>query len=374
MTIAFDITSLKYGRPPHDGMANYLYQSMSLLLAKNDVHVIGIGLATSNRIFAHKNYSFIDVSEYFTTNELNYEQYYYYLNFILPMVLKKTRVDIIHGTDNFNIPLDTTETKKILTVHDTALIEEKYIQTSKRSLVFYKTYTEQAVAAADSIITDSEFSKKRILHYFISSISHKLSVIEPAIYLFHGTKRKKAEYPYVLCSTGINYRKNTSGVIESYNKSGIFLFGVKLVITGTFDIQNDYTRQLCEQIVTAGLEDYVIFTGLLSRDEYLWYLHNASIGISLSFYEGYGLFIAESQSVGLPIICSNNTASVETVQKNGGTIVDPQDMTHAANELCNLWKKVSRSGYGRKISKDYEKQNRNYTQRLLGVYNSVLSE
>lgn len=337
MKIGFDITSLQNNSPPIDGMANYLFRTIQLLLEHTPYDIYTFGLYPSKEVFVTPRHTFIDLSEYFTTSNLTYEQYYYFLNFLLPTMLEKYSIDIFHGTDNFNIPLEKTSTRYVLTIHDIILIKREHLRTSERSFFFYKHYTERAFELADSIITVSNHSLNDIKSYFKQE-HRNLHVIYPPLNLPKTVITKhNTTNGYFLSSGGVSERKNLNTLIKAFYKSGLYLYGVSLIITGHYQVEEVQYKTLSGLIHTYGIEDYVRFTGLISRDEFIQYLRNALCVITLSYAEGFGLSAAEAITLGIPVIAAN-TASLPEVVGKAGILVNPDDFSEVASQMTNIYK------------------------------------
>ena len=141
------------------------------------------------------------------------------------------------------------------------------------------------------------------------------------------TKYKILDTEYLLFIGRLEERKNIVGIIEAYKiLKEKYKISHKLVLVGKFGFgaerikkeiefqrgstsfdQSDQERlNLCE-------ED-IILTGFVSEEEKRELLKNADVFLFPTLYEGFGLPILEAQSVGVPVVASNNSSISEVVQ------------------------------------------------------------
>ncbi len=80
------------------------------------------------------------------------------------------------------------------------------------------------------------------------------------------------------------------------------------------------------------LEGKVILTDTVSREEISSLYQKAKALTFPSFYEGFGLPVLESQSLGIPVLTSN-TSSLPEVAGDGALFVDPYDVKDIAQGM-----------------------------------------
>jgi glycosyltransferase involved in cell wall biosynthesis len=104
---------------------------------------------------------------------------------------------------------------------------------------------------------------------------------------------------------------------------------LKLICTG--GTRHHYHAQVVRQVEELGLEDAVLFAGLLPEDELQWlYQHTALVTIPTK-YEAGSFPLFEAMFEGVPVICSNVTSLPETILDQR-FIFDPHDV-QALSEL-----------------------------------------
>ncbi len=83
---------------------------------------------------------------------------------------------------------------------------------------------------------------------------------------------------------------------------------MKLICTGT---KSDYYPEIAEQVEQLGLEDLVLFTGLVPEDELCWLYRNAVLVTIPTEYEAGSFPLYEAMMQNAPVICSDVTSLPE---------------------------------------------------------------
>jgi len=128
--------------------------------------------------------------------------------------------------------------------------------------------------------------------------------------------------PYILCVAGIDPTKNVKTLIQAFYKlSKSISKEYQLVLAG--DLQRDTI--LHQAIKHLGLENQVVFTGIVSDERLVRLYQDASVFVFPSLYEGFGLPVLEAMACGCPVI-SSNTSSLPEVVGDAGVLIDPLDV------------------------------------------------
>jgi alpha-1,3-mannosyltransferase len=117
------------------------------------------------------------------------------------------------------------------------------------------------------------------------------------------------------------------------------------------------TEELREIVKEKKLEKNVLFTGRISEKDKLRYLSRASMFVSASEYEAFGLSVVEAMAAGVPVI-ANNIHSFRNLIKNreNGFLVDfskPKEVAGLINKLDKK-KLTSISVSAKKSAKKYD--------------------
>ncbi len=99
-----------------------------------------------------------------------------------------------------------------------------------------------------------------------------------------------------------------------------------LVIVGSLDRDAGTANAVRDLIGRHGLADRVTLTGELEGEALAAAFDRADIFVSASFYEGYGMAIAEALARGLPVVATSGGATAETVPADAGLLVPPGDV------------------------------------------------
>ena len=95
----------------------------------------------------------------------------------------------------------------------------------------------------------------------------------------------------------------------------------KLFLVGGYDESNPYVIAIKNEISSLGIADHVVLTGKIPDAEVENYLRRASVYVSMSEHEGFGVPLVEASHHGLPVIALRNSAVPETLG-NSGVLVE----------------------------------------------------
>lgn len=194
--------------------------------------------------------------------------------------------------------------KKIITVHDLSFIDTPEL-VMQEAVRYFAPLIKRSVTKADGIIAVSKFTKSRIGDVFGKEIENKTVVIYHASDLDNITEKKPGfDIPkkYLLFTGTIEPRKNLTTLVKGYALAKQNTEGAKLIIAGS---KGKHTEEIKRLISILKLDNDVIFTGYLKREE-LKYLYKKAFALVFpSHYEGFGLPVLEAASCGTPSIVSD---------------------------------------------------------------------
>lgn len=246
--------------------------------------------------------------------------------------------DVVHFP-NFTIIPGTTG-KVIITVHDLSFI--RYPQfTEPKNLKFLKKIFPKSLKRADHIITDSEFSKKELIDIY-NIDPKKITVVLLGVDDKFKTQHTKEEInkiktkyktgeKYILSLGTLEPRKNIPTLIKAFD-----LFcqknpdtNMNLVLTG---MKGWLYEEIFSSIKNQNTKDRIIFTGYILDEELPLIYQGSALFICPSFYEGFGLPVAESMASGIPVITSTAGSLVE-VGEDATIKFDPKDPQDLLNKI-----------------------------------------
>ncbi len=108
---------------------------------------------------------------------------------------------------------------------------------------------------------------------------------------------------------------------------------LRLVCTG--GINHHYHGEVLAQVEALGLEDSVLFTGIVPEDELCWlYQHTALVTIPTR-YEAGSFPLFEAILLGVPVICSDVTSLPETINDRR-FVFNPEDVEALSNLIFRM--------------------------------------
>lgn len=225
------------------------------------------------------------------------------------------QMDIVHS-NNYRFPKDISA-KKVVTLYDVCFMDHPEYTTEANRLFCYQG-TLDSMLFADKIIAISEYTKKRLLHFFPSVSENKIEVIycgnrdtllkeKIDANLIERLGLRKEEY--ILSVGTIEPRKNYTTLLKAFKiykeKSQEYK---KLCIAGGYGWMEENFKQKISEL---GLEDDVIVTGYATDEELANLYRYCFAFVYPTWYEGFGLPVLEAMNFGKPVIASNVTSIPE---------------------------------------------------------------
>ena len=135
--------------------------------------------------------------------------------------------------------------------------------------------------------------------------------------------------PYFLFVGSLEARKNITGAIRSFHRSGLYGQGYELLIVGGHGHGHDQALRLAAE--TPGVR----LAGFVSDEDLLSLYQSATGFLYPSYLEGFGIPLLEAMAFGLPCVATSTGASPEV----GGDLVtycDPDDHEGFAVEMRRI--------------------------------------
>lgn len=262
--------------------------------------------------------------------------WYFWLQFVIPRVLKKINADIFLSTDGF-ISL-STKIPQVTVIHDINFHHNpKQLPFWARK--FYNYFFPKFANKAIHIATVSEYSKNDITKTFniqadkISICYNGSNPIYSPITEDEKNLVKKLYtngQDYFIFVGALNPRKNIPGLLKSFDtfKNNTNL-NHKLIIVGS---AMHLTTEIEKVYKTIKNSKDVIFTGRLNLED-LHKLYAASTAlVFIPFFEGFGIPLIEAMYCETAII-SGNTTSLPEVAGEAALICGPDDHYTVAKNM-----------------------------------------
>ncbi|MGW8185069.1 MAG: glycosyltransferase family 4 protein [Candidatus Moraniibacteriota bacterium] len=148
-------------------------------------------------------------------------------------------------------------------------------------------------------------------------------------------KYQVADVRYLLFIGRIEERKNLTGIIKAF---GIlkrkYTIPHKLVLAGGFGYRY---ADIVKYIQNNDFKEEIYLTGYIDEKDKKEILKNADVFLFPTLYEGFGLPIIEAQSLGVPIVASNNSSIPEIIgDKVQSSLVDPNNPQEIADAVFHI--------------------------------------
>ncbi len=222
--------------------------------------------------------------------------------------------------------------KKVTIIHDMVIYDHP--ETVRfRTMLYLKLGLRKSVKRADLIITDSYFSKERILKH-LKVKEEKIRVIHPCIdyEVFNIKNAHKAEIvqqirkkyslkeKYMLYLGTLEPRKNIKRLILAYSHLVEKNAGTpELVIAGG---KGWKYQEIYKTIKEKNLESRVKILGYVEEKDAPVIMGNAMFFVFPSMYEGFGMPPVEALACGTPVMAGNAASLPEALEENAH-YVDP---------------------------------------------------
>jgi glycosyltransferase involved in cell wall biosynthesis len=226
------------------------------------------------------------------------------------------KIDVLHSSDWTQPP---TNAFKVTTVHDIAPIKFANV-TSRKIVEVHQRRLYWVLREVDRIIVPTNSVKNDLIE--LGATPTKIRVIYEAVdekfvkqnaNIIDEVRRKFGIHDNYILTIGNGERKNTSRLIEAYQKSKK---DFKLVVVGGNEKRDMDTRG-------------IIYTGYVSDDDLIALYSGARAMVYPSLYEGFGLPILQAMACGCPLVTSNRGAMKE-IAADASVLVDPMDTNSIA--------------------------------------------
>ncbi len=239
-----------------------------------------------------------------------------------------------------------------------------------------RRYLPKLLLKVDHVVSISEFTGRRFIEWS-GFDKTKVSVLPNAIHIDSyglGQRPLYLEQRYGLSEMKVILTLGRIDAAEQYKGFDEVLDIMTYLVSEDSSIRyliagdgNDISR-LQNKAKQLGIEDYVVFAGLIDEEEKADHYRLADAFVMAGRGEGFGFVYLEAMACGTPVVASSLDGSREAVRHGElGAIVDPDDV--------NALKSAIRSALARKKhipqGLDYFSY-RNFKDRLATIINQVV--
>jgi glycosyltransferase involved in cell wall biosynthesis len=195
------------------------------------------------------------------------------------------------------------------------------------------------LAAAAGVHFTSEQEAKISYRYGIKTndIVIPLGVDLPDTLPPTGAARQKlgiaADQPLLLFMSRLDPKKGLDLLIPALEKLLDMGLNFHFVLAGANPQDANYEQQIIDKIKTSRLAKYTTITGFIMGDFKLELLKDADLFVLPSYYENFGIAVAEAMAIGLPVVISDQVHIWPTVIKYQAGWVTSTDINSLTNTL-----------------------------------------
>lgn len=171
----------------------------------------------------------------------------------------------------------------------------------------------------------------KTINYGVSNIPKNTSTLcENFLLRFPILRGKKI----ILFLGRICEKKGCDLLIEAFAKVSHLNADLYLVMAGPD--QNNLSSKLKERALSLGIEDKIIWPGMLNNDEKWGAFYAAEVFSLPSHQENFGIAVVEALASSRPVLISNQINIYEEIEVFGAGIVEPDDLEGTCRAL-NRW-------------------------------------
>jgi O-antigen biosynthesis alpha-1,2-mannosyltransferase len=213
----------------------------------------------------------------------------------------------------------------VLTLHDLTHIRAR----GRLRAAYFNLLVRPMSRAAQKIVTVSEFSRAEICEW--AGLSPERVVLVPngvsSNYIPNGPFHLPG-YPYLFYVGNHMPHKNLRRILTAFAVSGLAkdLF---FLLTGDAD------SGLSELVISLGIQNRVVFTGVVAEADLPAYYRGASAVVLVSTSEGFGLPVVEAMACGTPVLAARAT-SLPEVAGGAALLVDPYNIEEIADGMRRI--------------------------------------
>jgi glycosyltransferase involved in cell wall biosynthesis len=323
----------------------------------------------------------------FSIRSINWPSYPLWEQIGLPIAARSDDVDLLHCPANTAPIFTPSRVKLVLTIHDVIYLLPSSslpvpLSVYQRLGRLYRRFIVPIVARrADAIITVSYRSRSDILRFLDVSPERIYVVYEAPGNLFcklpdsrevdRVRKRYGISGPFILALGGVDPRKNTARILESFSKLKARLHSsYQLVIVG---LPVSARRRFGHIVGRMGICSDTILVEFVPEEDLVALYNGAELFVYPSLYEGFGLPVLEAMASGTPVVASTEGAIPE-IAGEAAVLVDPRNADALAEAMemvltdAQLREELVERGFERVKEFSWQKAAR----EVLDIYRKVL--
>ena len=279
-------------------------------------------------------------------------------------IVKEIKPDLFWAPAFLIPPFISDKVKTLVTVHDIVYKEHKETM-SLATRLYFKLLHDKSVCQADMLWFNSIYTQNSIEKYFPNRKCQKGYVgffINTDVFKTIQVSLDEQKYIYqkynlhnkfLLFVGSLEPRKNLQFLLRLM--PALALQGYRLLVVGAKGWGKTDIRNIidAEEFPKAN----VVFAGFISTEELVKIYNLASVYVSTSKNEGFGMPQLEAMACGCPVVSPHNSAMIEVVEGAGETVKswDEHDWIDTINKVYEERIKYIQAGYKRvnKYKREY---------------------
>lgn len=266
--------------------------------------------------------------------------YRLWFNVLLRFKLKQLKADAFISPDGFLALNSSVPTLAV--IHD--LNFEHYPEDLPRSYRdYYRKYFPRFARHAARIATVSEYSRRDISAHYEVPMSH-IDVVHNGVgdsFRPLDEEEKQAarqEFgkgsPYFTCVGSLHPRKNIARLLLAFDQLLTRHPGdLRLVLVGSDFWWDERMKRAWAQVKH---KDRIVFTGRLGQEKLRLALGGSIALAFVSYFEGFGIPVAEAMHCGVPVVAAEAT-SIPEVAGDAALYCDPFSVKDISRALYEMW-------------------------------------
>jgi len=184
-----------------------------------------------------------------------------------------------------------------------------------------------------------------------------------------------ADRPLILFLSRIDPKKGLDLLLPALQQ--LLAEGKKFhfVLAGGNPQDPDYEQQICTQILSSALAQHTTITGFVTGDHKAALLQTADLFVLPSYYENFGIAVAEAMAVGVPVVISDQVHICNQVQQAAAGWVSTCDVLSLTQALrAALQDPIARQQRG-SAARQYALQHYSWqaiAQQTIAAYQEIL--
>jgi len=263
-----------------------------------------------------------------------------YESVYLPFRLKALNIDVLVG------PADTLPllnfTKTVLVIQNIKYFQKEREQRPANLLgrikqIYFGNLTPRSIVAADRVIAVSEETSRNIVSFSdkLEACESKISIIYEGVHHSFESVGSAPPEGDILCVSSFAKHKNIDKLIHLYmHMKETRHIRNKLRIVGNKN--HEEARRLEQLIRERNMGEDIIFEGFVPNEELPGYYHRASVFITLSSLESFGLPIVEAMTCGVPVLVNDASVMPEIISGHGVLLTDIEDLEKTSRQVYEL--------------------------------------